>query len=99
MRTAISPRLAMSIFLNMLGNSPGARLLDDEERLAEFDRICVLDQDFSDAPSAVGGDLVHGLHGFDDAQSLAGLDGITYFYKGLAIGRGGIVEGADHGGF
>ena len=47
MRRAISPRLAIRIFLNI-----GRRVLrrasfDDEQRLAELDRLAVLAQDLA----------------------------------------------------
>ena len=50
------------------------RLFDDEQRLAELDRVAVLGHDRCDAARFVRLDLVHHLHGFDDAQHLAGLD-------------------------
>src|SRR2546430_5904952 len=59
-RSAISPRLAMTIFSIM------GRLFDDEQRLAELDRIAVLGHDRGDATGPVGFDLVHHLHGLDD---------------------------------
>ena len=46
-------------------------LFDDDERLAEFDRLAVLDQDGRDLAGVRGGDLVHRLHGFDDEQRVA----------------------------
>src|ERR1043165_2108902 len=69
MRSAISPRFAMTTFSSM------ERLLfDDEQRLAEFDRVAVLHQDCGDASGFVRFDLVHHLHGFDDAQRVADVD-------------------------
>ncbi len=47
------------------------RLLDDQERLAVFDRLPVLDEDVRDRAGARGGDLVHRLHRLDDEQGLA----------------------------
>src|SRR5436190_1143784 len=55
-RSAISPRLAMTIFSIMSG------LFEDEQWLAEFDRVAALRHDRSDAPGPVGFDLVHHLH-------------------------------------
>src|SRR5512137_2033616 len=66
-RSAISPRLAMTTFSSIVV-VPRAALFDHEQRLAELDRIAVLDQDRDDAPGLVGFDLVHHLHRFDDAQ-------------------------------
>src|SRR5271154_5846884 len=67
MRRAISPRLAMTTFSSIW-------LFDDEQRLAEFDRLAVLGEDCRDAPRLVGLDLIHHLHGLDDAKDLANLD-------------------------
>src|SRR5262245_33384825 len=63
MRSAISPRLAIRTLSNI-----SWFLFDDDERLAEFDRLAVLDQDRRDLAGMRGGDLVHGLHGFDDEE-------------------------------
>src|SRR5581483_7294838 len=65
-RSAISPRLAIRILSNT------ARSLDDHQRLAEFHRLPVLDQHLNDGACARRRDLVHGLHRFDDEQSLSG---------------------------
>ena len=48
-----------------------ASLLDDEQRLAELDRIAVLDQHRHDLAGLVGLDLVHHLHRLDDAEHVA----------------------------
>src|SRR5687768_4587716 len=69
MRSAISPRLATRIFLNM---SEG--LLDDEQGLAVFHRLAVLAQDLGDGAALVGLDLVQDLHRLDDADGVAFLD-------------------------
>src|SRR5258706_324707 len=44
---------------------------DDEQGLAVFDGLAVLHQDCLDHARGVGLDLVHQLHRFDDADSLA----------------------------
>src|SRR5690606_25270404 len=69
MRSAISPRLAMTIFSSM-----GRSSADDEHGLVEFDRLAVFDQDRPHRARDVGLDRVEHLHGFDDAQRVAGLD-------------------------
>src|SRR4051812_35081798 len=105
MRNAISPRLAMRIFLNMTApisrcgrrrvrcGCPGAPWrrpggcdprpcvspccagsFDDEERLPELDRLAVLAEDLLHRAGLVGLDLVHDLHGLDDADRVALLD-------------------------
>src|SRR6186713_86820 len=66
MRSAISPRLAMRTFWNM-----GLALLDDDERLAVFDRGVILDEDAGDGAGAMRRNLVHGLHRLDDEHGLA----------------------------
>src|SRR5690606_20308587 len=65
-RSAISPRLAIRIFSNMS--------FDHEQRLTVLDRRATLDEDLADRARLVGFDLVHQLHGFDDAQRIAFLD-------------------------
>src|SRR5574341_1499640 len=66
-RSAISPRLAIRILSNI---APRLTLLDHRQRLSIFDRLTVLDKNGDDSAGARGGDLVHGLHGFDDEQRL-----------------------------
>src|SRR5215208_384788 len=63
-RSAISPRLAITIFSSMW------RLFDDEQWLAEFDRVAVTRHDRGDAAGLVALDLVHHFHGFYDAEHL-----------------------------
>src|SRR4028119_1715769 len=64
MRSAISPRFAIRTFSISI-------LLDDHQRLIEFDRLAVADEDLSDGPGARGGDRIHHLHRFDDHQGVA----------------------------
>src|SRR6476619_3754441 len=63
MRSAISPRLAMSTFWIVIPSS-----LDDNERLVVFDRLGVDDEHFADGAGARRLDLVHHLHRLDDQQ-------------------------------
>src|SRR5919201_453110 len=65
-RSAISPRLAIRIFSNMAS-------FDDHERLAELDRLAVLDQDLDDDAGARRRNLVHRLHRLDDQDRVAGI--------------------------
>src|SRR3954471_22045563 len=65
-RSAISPRLAMRTFLNTVG----LRLFDAEQWLAVLDVLAVLDQDVEQLAVDVRLDLVHQLHGLDDADHL-----------------------------
>src|SRR5580658_3288182 len=74
MRSAISPRLAITTFSIIA-------LFDDEQRLAELDRFTVLGEHRGDASRLVGFDLVHHLHGFDDAEYLSDFDLHADFYE------------------
>src|SRR6476469_5140862 len=69
-RRAISPRLAIRIFSNI-------GLADHDERFAELHRLAILDQDLDHLAGLGRGDRVHGLHGLDDHQGLAGGDGVA----------------------
>src|SRR5258707_15853438 len=63
-RRAISPRLAIRIFLN----TPAARLLGGvhlKERLVELHRLPGLGDHAGDRAAALRLDLVHELHGLD----------------------------------
>ena len=72
-------------------------LFDDEQGLAELNRIAVLRHDGGDLAALVGLDLVHHLHGLDDAQHLADLDLIADVDEGLGARRRRRIEGAHHG--
>ena len=91
-RRAISPRLAMRIFLNM--GSVRARRAgpsvrpDGEERLAVLDGLPVLVVDLHDLPRHLGLDLVHELHGFDDAEHLAHPDRSPTSRREATLGSG-----------
>src|SRR5271155_4948271 len=94
-RSAISPRLAIRTFRNIYrSNLPGTQ---GEERLAVFDRLAALNEALDDLTGGVGLDLVHELHGFDDAENLSVLDLIADFHKGRRARRGRLIEGADDG--
>src|SRR6185503_7122299 len=47
--------------------------LHHDQRLAEFDWLAILEQNLRDRSRARRRDLVHGLHGFDDQERVAGL--------------------------
>src|SRR5690606_22711591 len=105
-RRAISPRLAIRIFSNIRiscgparrwREAPWARSsFDDEQGLAELDRLAVLDQDGLDPPGLVGLDLVEQFHRLDDAQRIALGDGIADLDEGIGAGLRRPVEGPDH---
>src|SRR5438045_1337473 len=70
-RMAISPRLAIRIFLNIgarrgprRGSRVGVACLDREEPFAVLHRLPVLDVDLHDLPVELRVDLVHQLHRF-----------------------------------
>src|SRR5690606_24051600 len=66
-RSAISPRFAMRTFSNMRWRLP---LLDHEKRLAEFDRLAVIDENARELAGTRRRNVVHGLHGLDDEDRL-----------------------------
>src|SRR5262245_44936424 len=79
-RSAISPRLAISTFLN-IGRSLSScrsRRGDLEQCLAVLDRGAILDEDRHDRAGDVGLDLVHQLHRLDDAQHLTLIDLVVH---------------------
>src|SRR5687767_4101707 len=90
-RSAISPRLAIRIFLNM-------RLcrLDGEQPLAVLHRLSVLDVDAHDFSFVLRSDLVHELHGLDDTEHLVLLDPVADLdeRRGTRLGRS--IEGPDN---
>ena len=57
-------------------------LNDGEQRLIEFNRFAVFHKDGINGAGLVRFDLVHHLHGFDDAQHVAGLDLLAHLDKG-----------------
>src|SRR5437867_3682154 len=70
--SAISPRLAMRIFLN-IGGFPGRRSADGadlEQGFPVLDGLSVRDEDLDDLPLDLRLDLVHQLHRLDDAEDL-----------------------------
>src|SRR5690606_11813339 len=93
-RSAISPRLAISTFCIAASGSGSG---DAEQGLIEFDRLAVVHQDCLDHATLVGFDVVHHLHGLDDAQYIACLDGLAHFHEGRGLRGRRAVEGADHG--
>src|SRR6187200_2037401 len=73
MRSAISPRLAISsLVMGMTGASA-----DDDQRLIELHRLAVADQHLLDGSGSGRSDGVHHLHRLDDQQRVAGLHRIA----------------------
>src|SRR6516164_8607823 len=103
-RNAISPRFAIRILSNISASCSGGcgasdtpTSLDDHQRFAELDRLAVLDQNLDDRPRARRGNLVHGLHRFDDEERVAGLHAAADFDEGFRARLGSDISGADHG--
>src|ERR1700739_934525 len=107
-RSAISPRLAIRTLSNMaLGVRQAGKLkgcgvvlqvsFDDHQRLAEFDRLTVLDQDLHDRAAAWRRNLVHRLHRFDDEERVAARDAAANLDIGARARGGADIGGAHHG--
>jgi hypothetical protein len=75
-------------------SSPG---LDREQALAELHRLAVLDVDLDDLAVVLGRDLVHELHGLDDAEGLALVHRLAHLDERWRRGLGGAVESPDDG--
>src|SRR5262245_42896309 len=76
MRTAISPRLAMSsLAIGMI--LPGCSALQLDERLARHDRLLVLDEEPGVSPGLFGGNGREGLHDLDEPDGVTHGDGVA----------------------
>src|ERR1700683_798787 len=100
-RRAISPRLAIRILLNIRKSygGPSSRLYrslapNHKQLLPILDGLTVGDQLLHDLTAHVRFDLVHQLHGLDNAQHLSHLDRIAWLYKRRRTGRWRFVEGS-----
>src|SRR3954467_6577500 len=89
-RTAISPRLAMRIFLNRT---------DGKQRLPVLHRLPVQHEFALENAGMLGFDLVHELHRLDDAEHFARLNAFAYGYERRCVGRCSFVKCADNGRF
>src|SRR5437016_3258159 len=65
----------------------------NHQRLAILDRLAVLDQNARDAAADLGFDLIHHFHGLDDADTVAGLDGIALLNIRWILGRWRPIKG------
>src|SRR5690606_24377462 len=92
MRSAISPRLAMTTLSSIVRASA-----DHEQRLVELNRLAAFGEDLQDRARDVGLDRVEHLHRFDDAQGVAGLDGLADGDERRLVGCRRGIERADHG--
>src|SRR5216684_2887821 len=75
MRSAISPRLAISTFSNIA--EAIRRSLDQHQRGAVFYGLAILGKNAGNPSDPGGADLVHHLHRLDDQQRLALADRIA----------------------
>src|SRR5690349_22222123 len=91
MRSAISPRFAITTLLSMVASSA-----DHEHGLVELDRLARFDQDGLHDAADVGLDRVEHLHRLDDAERVAGLDRLADLHERRRVGVRRGVEGADH---
>src|SRR3954470_19091994 len=91
-RSAISPRFAMRTRLNM-----GSGDLDVVEGLAVLDGLAVRGEALHDLALHLGPDLVHDLHGLDDAEDGVLLNLVALLDEGGRVRAGRAIERADHG--
>src|SRR3954469_25538040 len=94
-RSAISPRLAMRILSNIVRGCPRLSL-DNDERLAELDRLAVIYQDLRHGARAGRRDLIHGLHRLDDEQRLADHHLAAEIDERRRARRGAAIGGTHH---
>src|SRR5512134_346703 len=92
MRTAISPRLAISALWII---PPPSVQRDVEQRLPVGHGLGVLDEDRRDRSAGVGFDLVHDLHRFYDAQGLPLRDARSDLDKWSGVRSGRPIERSD----
>src|SRR5262249_44200309 len=94
MRSAISPRLAISTFSNM--REPCRGSLDQHQWRAVFNRPGILDKDARDPAGARRTDLVHYLHRFDDQHRLAFADLVADADERRGAGLRSKISDADN---
>src|SRR5579862_6686809 len=93
-RRAISPRLAIRTFRNIYGsNLPWTH---GKKRLAVLDRLPALDKALNDLSGGVRFDLVHQLHGLDNAENLPVLHLVADLHEGRRARRRRLIEGAHN---
>src|SRR5215471_11219410 len=90
---AISPRLAMSIFLNIsFTNLTPLPLPDGEESFAVFHRLAVIDKHAHNLSCHVRFDFVHKLHRFDNTENRSFFNEPSNGYKRFGRRRCGFEE-------
>src|SRR5947207_5095441 len=70
--------------------------LDDHQRLAELDRLPVLDQDLDDGPRARRRNLIHGFHRLDDQDRVTSTHAAADLDEGTRTRPGTHIGGPDH---
>ena len=70
----------------------GSLLTDPKESLSELDLAFILDEDLLDDAIEFALDLVHHLHGLDNAKDLSFLDGVADADERLFTGGRASVE-------
>src|SRR5271157_603791 len=98
-RSAQTHRPCKTEFSEINLSTPLSTLADAKQRHSILDRSSVGDERFGQHTRDFRLDLVHQLHGFDDAQHLSLLNGITDLDEGRRPGRRGFVKCADDGRF
>src|SRR5690606_22077459 len=78
MRSAISPRLAITTLSSWIRAGMGRASADHEQRLVELHRLAALDQDLEHRAGNIGLDRVEHLHRLDDREGVAGLDRLAH---------------------
>src|ERR1051325_7337953 len=107
-RSAISPRLATRTFLNIRRSnlerrsaslSPlGSRCWPEiEQRLAELHRLAVLHMALQHFAIELRFNLVHELHGFNNAENLPHPDTVPDIHKWRRVLTGSGIKRTDHG--
>src|SRR5688572_20005558 len=91
MRSAISPRFAMSTLSNT-----ACALFDDHEDVAVFHGLLVLDHDLAHRAGARRLDLVERLHRLDEHEGLAFLHAVADRNESGRAGLGGEIAGSHH---
>ncbi len=82
MRSAISPRLAISTFFSIADAPVGYGSNNHDQWLIEFNGLAVFHQNGTNGAGFVRFNLVHHFHGFDNAEYFASLDLLSDLYKG-----------------
>src|SRR5215470_10112429 len=96
-RKAISPRLAIRILSNIASDRVArVRSLKDDQWLTVLDRLAVFEKDLRDGPRSWSWNLIHGFHGFDNQQGIAGVDLAADIDKGTRARLGCPIRRTHH---